>query len=359
MLEIIKNRGVLNKTITAIKNGKLTIGFIGGSITDGRTRSNWPEPVSAWFINRFENLRVVIENAAIGATGSDAAIFRAKRDLIDKNCDIVFVEFAVNDLSTPTERRMRTREGLLRMLIANKIDVVLVYTFSQAMYKSMIADEMPDSISEFEILAEHYNLSSVWMGLNAFNEVKQGYMRFEEWLPDGLHPQSRGSYSYAQSVIDYLENALIEDISIKNTSLPLPLNTLNWENTEFVHFDEINTQGAWLIKRWNKYSWIDQVLETASVGSKLSFSFVGRGLTLIQDFGNTSAEYRYSLDGGEWKTTNRPRYSWCGDEGWFYTDVISDELENTTHFFELEVVHGDREECKGTNFRLAYVGIVK
>ncbi|HEX2948401.1 MAG TPA: hypothetical protein VHV83_02335, partial [Armatimonadota bacterium] len=62
------------------------------------------------------------------------------------------------------------------------------------------AGQMPASIREFEELADHYGIPSVWMGLHAFNDVKAGRMRWEEWLPDGLHPQDRGSYSYAQSV---------------------------------------------------------------------------------------------------------------------------------------------------------------
>ncbi len=73
-LEVFKYRGALNRTLAAIKSGSLTIGFIGGSITDSRGRNRWPEPVTAWFVDKFLNVKIIVENAAIGATGSDLAV---------------------------------------------------------------------------------------------------------------------------------------------------------------------------------------------------------------------------------------------------------------------------------------------
>ena len=102
-MEIFQHRGGLHHTLEAIKAGSLTLGFIGGSITDPRPEWNWPEAVIAWFVERFPGVRIYVENAAIGATGSDLAVFRAQRDLIDHDCDLVFVEFAVNDEGAPAE----------------------------------------------------------------------------------------------------------------------------------------------------------------------------------------------------------------------------------------------------------------
>ncbi|HEX2950404.1 MAG TPA: SGNH/GDSL hydrolase family protein, partial [Armatimonadota bacterium] len=194
-------RSGLQRTRAKLAQGTLTIGYIGGSITDGRAVHNWPYPVTGWFADRFPTVRICEENAAIGATGSPLAAFRAQHDLIDRNCDLVFVEYAVNDNGLPSDERRRTREGLLRQLLAGEgRDIIIVYTYCQDMYADMVAGQIPVSIREFEELADHYGIPSVWMGLHAFNDVKAGRMRWEEWLPDGLHPQDRGSYSYAQSV---------------------------------------------------------------------------------------------------------------------------------------------------------------
>ncbi len=363
-LEIYKHRSGLPRTLQALKSGTITIGFIGGSITDSRESNRWPEHVTSWFVETFPNVRVCVENAAIGATGSDLAVFRAERDLINRNCDLVFIEYAVNDNDVPSEKRMRTREGLIRKLLAKEDrDLVLVYTYQQSMYNDMINGNVPASISDFEALGENYRIGSVWMALYALEEVKKGRMRWEEWLPDGLHPENRGSLSYAQSVVKYLEKELITEPNMEEIQsgdrLAKPLNLQNWESTELLPLENIKTEGPWVIRRWANLEWIDRILDTSAVGAKLSFDFVGRGLSLGFDFGNYSSEFRYRLDNGEWIEASRPRDWWCPDANWFRIYNVADDLTNGMHHFELEVIHGNTDKCKGTNFRLGLVGVIK
>ncbi|USB32350.1 SGNH/GDSL hydrolase family protein [Paenibacillus sp. YPG26] len=410
MTQIWNHRRGLERTLQRISEGTLTLGFIGGSITDARPRHNWPEPVIAWFAEVFPQVTLKVENAAIGATGSDLAVFRAQRDLIDREADLVFVEYAVNDYDEPQEKRGRTREGLIRQLLAGEgRDIVLTYTYIQDMYEAMMNGEVPDSIAQLEELGEHYGLGSVWMGRYALDEVQKGRMRWQEWLPDGLHPTERGSLSYAHSVIKFLERELTgnksegragfgtelasetrtvagagvgieresqpdsdheqvyeldhgsdyKDYESRGWSLPDPLYPNNWERVEHVPFEKMKQQGPWVIRRWVNLEWIDRVLETAAVGAKLSFTFEGRGLALGFDFGTASSEFRYRLDGGEWGISSRDRPSWVGQEGWFRLMVIADDLAEGAHEIEIEVIHGGTESCTGTDFRLAFAGVVK
>jgi hypothetical protein len=357
-LSVSTHRRPLTHTWQALRNGSITLGFIGGSITDPRPGHNWPEPVIAWFVETFPKARVSVENAAIGATGSELAVFRANRDLIDRGCDIVFVDYAVNDGGEPREKRERTREGLLRKLLADgKRDVVLAHTFSQDQYTDITNGVVPPTIADFEKLAGHYGIGSVWMGLHAIEEVRKGLIRWEEWLPDGLHPQSRGSLSYGQSVIAFLEKERTRS-KPKVAALPPPLNPLNWENTRPLPFAKVSLTGPWTVRRWSKLAWIDQTLSTSSPGARLSFTFKGRGLSLGFDFGKKSSEFRYRIDGAEWQASKRDRPAWCGDEGWFRMSHIADDLPSGNHTFELEVVHGNDANCTGTNFNLALIGIV-
>jgi hypothetical protein len=355
-------RGLL-RTRLAIQQGALTLGFTGGSITDPRPGWNWPESVTAWFVDTFPGVRICVENAAIGATGSELAVFRAQRDLIDRGCDLVFVEYAVNDQGEPSEKRMRTREGLLRKLMAGEgRDIVLAYTYSQEQYADITQGRVPATIAEFEALGTHYGIGSVWMGLYALREVMRGRMRWEEWLPDGLHPQSRGSLSYAQSVTAFLERELVSAPSLGTISAgaerPAPLNPHHWEGAYPLPFERVTLDGPWTIQRAAKLVWMDRILTTSAVGARLSFDFEGRGLSLGFDFGKLSAEFRYRLDGGEWQQSVRDRPWWCGDDGWYRMFTVGDDLASGQHHVEIEVVHGNAENCNGTNFRLALIGVV-
>jgi lysophospholipase L1-like esterase len=365
-METIQLRNRLSKVKRKLQTGQLTLGFIGGSITaDSRVMANWPESVARWFVETFPKVRFTVENAAIGATGSDLAVFRADRDLINHQCDLIFIEFAVNDYNTPTEQRMRAREGLIRKLLADgRSELVFVYTYCQKMYEDMSQGKVPASIAEFEELAEHYGISTVWVGLHAWREVKKGRMTWDEWLPDGLHPTHRGSLSYGQCVIDYLEKegltALDAESDVIDKPLATPLNVNHWGQVDTLPFDEVQLEGPWMIRRAAAHMpWVDQILGTSAIGAKLSFSFTGKGLALAFDFGKKSAEFTYKLDGAPAITCCRDRPNWCGDSGWFRIYWIADDLEDGLHHIELEVVHGNREECTGTNFHLGLIGIVK
>jgi len=368
-VEIFHNRGDLFRTRKAIKRGKLTLGFLGGSITDGRTNWNWPDPVCAWFNEAFPGMPVFVENAAIGGTGSDLAVLRVEREILRRECDLVFVEYAVNDKDFLSEYRMRSREGLLRKLLKEERDVVVVYTYAQDMYPFMIKNELPPSIAEFEQLTRHYNINSVWMALHAFRQVKQGKLRFEEWLPDNVHPQYRGSLVYAESVITFLKKALSGRASKKKTlsgrRMPKPLNANHWQGLRLKPFSEVRRTGPWLVKRWNKLAFIEQALWTTAPDARLFFDFEGRGLILGFDFGYASSEFRYRIDAGEWKESNRERPDWCGQEGWYAPCCVADDLLPGRHHFELEVIHGNEAgkternpQYSGTRFCLGSIGVI-
>lgn len=362
-LQVNHHRCPLSNTVRRLREGRLTVGFIGGSITDGRPRHNWPEPVIAWLADAYPHARITVENAAIGATGSDLAVFRAKRDLIDRGCDLVFIDYAVNDNETPENRRLRTREGLLRKLLSDpRRDVVLVHTFCQDHYSPMTEGREPASVAQLERLADHYGTGSVWMGLYALEQVKRGFIRWDEWLPDGLHPTHRGSLVYGESVIAFLKEELARDGELQEDGrgpLPAPLTPEHWGESGVLSFRDVETEGPWTVRRWPYYEWIDQVLDTSAVGAKLRFRFEGRGVALGFDFGRRSAEFRYRIDGGDWVDVVRDRPSWVGPDGWFRLSVLTDELEPASHLLELEVVHGNREECSGTDFRLGLIGVIR
>lgn len=361
-LQIYKHRKGLSRTKDAVKKGEITIGFLGGSITEGIDK--WPEYVTNWFMDQFPKVRIKFENIAIGATGSALAIFRVEKEIIERKCDLVFIEYAVNDLGAHKEQRERTREGLLRKLIKDgKSDLAIVYTFCREMYEDMNQGIVPDTIREFEELAEHYKIGSVWMGLYALLENRKGFIRWEDWLPDGIHPGSAGSYCYAKSVINFLKKELVDSIpenfAYPPKDIPEPKNPMNWEKTHLVEFENMILEGPWTQRRCENTRWIEKMLYTCAPGSKIKFKFEGRGLVLGFDFGKTCGDFRYKIDCDEWINVSMNRPPWCPDRGWFNIYKIGEDFKNRIHDFELEVVHGNKEDCKGTNLGLAFAGVIE
>ncbi|MDF2838261.1 MAG: lysophospholipase L1-like esterase, partial [Paenibacillus sp.] len=258
-----------------------------------------------------------------------------------------------------------------QLLTWDGADVVLVYTYLQAMYKEMCERRMPDSVAELEMLAVHYGIGSIWVGLYAFEEVRLGRMDWDEWLPDGLHPTHRGSLSYAQAVIAFLEKELrtteeawneqlasVDGIPSDRTVMPEPLNGAHWGIVSQLPFAKVDTEGPWTARRSSRIVWIDHMLTTSAIGAKLSFSFEGTGLALAFDFGKRSAGFRYRIDEGEPGVYLFDRQEWCPDEGMFHLALLARDLPPGQHRAELEVVHGDEPGCTGTRFKLAFIGVI-
>lgn len=354
-MEIINLRGNLEKFKKAVDSEKLKIGFAGGSITTAQTVSNWSTYVRGWFVNKFPNVRLTTINTAIGATGSLCALSLAKKEFIDKNCDLVFIEYAVNDNGVDREERERTREGLIRKLLKENIDVVVVYTFHQDMFKEEDSGKTPQSIADFEKICENYNISSVYMAKEAYNKVKSGIIPWNMWLPDGTHPENLGSWFYAEKVIEFLEKELArEDNSFleKGYLMPNPINSMNWESAYEIPFDDVKTSGSWFLEREVFIPYFDERLTTYAPHDSLSFEFNGRGCMIVFNYGKSSGKIEYSIDGGEWKEYAYERYWWVPNENFTNAVKFADDLQNGHHTFSLRVTHGDKEGFTSSDCRI-------
>ncbi len=344
-MDTIKIRANLKNFKRGISNGNLSIGFAGGSITTASNPANWPTHLRGWLVNAFPNVRFRINNAAIGATGSLCGLALAQKEFIDSKCDLVFIEYAVNDHSIDREERMRTREGLIRKLIAADIDVVLVYTYFSEMYDND-SEQLPQSIADFEQLAEHYKISSVYMAKPVYNMVSEGMMPMNMWLPDGTHPQAFGSYLYASEVIRFLKSELAREdhTPMCCNSLPEPLNTKNWQTFREILLDSVHTKGAWSIEKERALSWFDEKLYTCAFNASISFPFSGRGIALIFNYGKTSGMIEYRIDSGEWKKYAFERYWWVPEENFVNAVKFADDLTVGDHLFELRVSYVNQKD---------------
>jgi len=345
-MQDINIRGNLENLKKAIKCGNAKIGFAGGSITTASARSNWPTYVRGWLVNKFKDVRFSVINSAIGATGSLTGLALSQKEFIDTGCNLVFVEYAVNDDAKDPDERMRTREGLVRKLLAENIDVVIVYTFYQNMFKQADKDEIPDSVADFEKIAEKYNISSVYMAKAAYEKVKNGIIPWNMWLPDGTHPGELGSSFYAEKVIEFLEQELFSENKkeiLKGKNMPAPISEGNWQHVEDIPFEKVETSGSWFVEREVFIPWFNEKLTTYSPHDSLSFWFEGRGLAIIFSYGKSSGKLEYCIDNEEWQEYSCERYWWMPEENYVNTVKFFDDLTYEKHNFKMRITHGNAE----------------
>lgn len=73
------------------RDRQLTIGYFGGSITEGAgasdaAKTSWRSLTTSWFRKQFPNAQITEINAAIGGTGSPLGAFRTQTDLLREYC---------------------------------------------------------------------------------------------------------------------------------------------------------------------------------------------------------------------------------------------------------------------------------
>lgn len=187
----------------AEKGEKLTLGFFGGSITQGAGASSeescYAFLVYQWWKENFPQAEFIYVNGGIGGTTSHFGAARAEEDLLRYRPDVAVVDFSVNDEAEPFFRE--TYEGLIRKILsAGPRPAVLI--LNNARY-----DDGSSAQKIHGEVAEHYGLPRVSIRDTVWQEIKKGVFRGEELSADGLHPNDRGHRLVAGELIRVLEAA--------------------------------------------------------------------------------------------------------------------------------------------------------
>lgn len=185
---------------------RLTVGYLGGSITQGSLASS-PENCYAaltyrWWEKRFPGADFTYVNAGIGGTTSHFGAARVEADLLYAKPDVIFVEFSVNDDDNGHFRE--SYEGLVRRLLACEWKPAVVLLHNRFYNDGHSAGRVHDQVGR------HYGLPRVCMGDVLYPLVESGKIPMEEITPDGLHPNDRGHAMLAEVITGFLERVYLE-----------------------------------------------------------------------------------------------------------------------------------------------------
>lgn len=235
---IWRETGRLENVFARAEGGEdITIGFLGGSITQGSLASR-PDTCYAflvyrWWQERFPKGNFSYVNAGIGGTTSHFGVARAEEDLLYARPDVVFVEFSVND--DDDAHFMECYEGLIRHILRCgwKPAVVLLHNrfYSDGHSAQRIHDEV----------GRYYGLPRVCMGDAVYPRIQSGELAREEITPDGLHPNDRGHELLAGIIRSELERMYREfrERNCTEEKMPVPITYNRYENTRRFRNDNI------------------------------------------------------------------------------------------------------------------------
>ena len=272
---------------------KLSVAYIGGSVTSGTGGSNgycWRTATTAWFKENFKNAEITETNSAWGGTGSYWGFFRADEMLSTGNPDLVFIEFAINDAYAAHDKTHSAlyMEGLVRKIrdYNKNCDIVIVLVTDNSGAKRLGTEY--EQLLAHKMVAEHYGIPTINVGFALVEEMQKTGNSWDYYVGDVVHPNNKGYKVYADCIAGYLEGWLITSPDKSGLSEHEKPNNDLVSNlsvaSEVVKAEELtNYKGFKLINsKDNAVSHIGKTLY-GKEGSEIEFEFEGRGLGLLVD----------------------------------------------------------------------------
>ena len=208
--EIDYEKGIMNVGDTsrlialmqrAMKGEEITVGFLGGSITQGSLSSTpqlcYAYLVYQWWVQKFPNAKFTYMNAGIGGTTSQFGVSRVQSDLLSYKPDFAIIEFSVNDDNNEFYRE--TYEGLVRTVYSNeKLPAVMLL-------HNVCYDTMNSAEDQHLMIGKAYKLPCVSLKSTLYPKVADGTIPNREVTPDDLHPNDAGHAIVAGVVTHFLD----------------------------------------------------------------------------------------------------------------------------------------------------------
>lgn len=223
------NKVRLANVIKKLKNGEeVTVGFIGGSITQGTSAGNdlcYAKLTADWLQQTYSDAKVNYINAGIGATGSYIGVHRVTNDLLSKNPDLVFVEFSVNDTTEFTDRNKESYDSLLRTIWKSSTNPAII----------TIATTQEDGTSfqdQHAEIVKHYDLPMISYRNTILDTIKHGDIVWKDISDDNIHPNVPGHKIVSQLLQAYISDVdkNIDSISGDESDFSAPATNAGYEN---------------------------------------------------------------------------------------------------------------------------------
>jgi lysophospholipase L1-like esterase len=199
--EAVQVRTGLPLTRQKLEEGSpVVVGFIGGSITQNAEPDGFVAALRNHWRTKYPDSSISTLNAGMAGTDSAWGAKRIDRDLLEKNPDVVFVEFAVNDDNRDSSPDM---ERIVRKIHhSNKnTEIVFIYTTSDTAFRKLSKKKVPHAIREHEEVAEHYGIPSIVLGSDLYANIQSGKFNWEHFFHDACHPKAAGYGSYSRDFL--------------------------------------------------------------------------------------------------------------------------------------------------------------
>lgn len=347
-MEKINLSRLKNCMARAQRGEELTIGFLGGSITQGSLatehENTYAYRVFTWWKETFPNAEFHYVNGGIGGTTSHYGVSRAVTDVLMYQPDFVMVDFSVND--EPDEFFQETYEGVICKLLRWKSEPAVVILNNVFYDTGKTAQDFHNAVGNW------YQVPHVSIKDTLYQEMQQGKYTREELTPDGLHPNDKGHKLVAEKIIAFLEEVRSHMAEQEDElTIPEPMTQNAYENARRLTIREISPELAGFRADTEektghldhfKNGWIGK-----KPGDKVTFETEGSCIAVQyrKTIHKPALRAKLVLDGDR---ANEILLDANFDEDWgdcLYLEPILHHGENKTHTVEIEILPDNNKDA--------------
>jgi lysophospholipase L1-like esterase len=326
---------------------KVTLGFLGGSITQG-SLSSTPQTCYAylvfdWWQKKFPKTEFTYINAGIGGTTSQFGVARVQSDLLAYSPDFIIVEYSVND--DDNEHFLETYEGLVRKIYSDVNEPAMLIVNNVRYNDGGNAEDQHIKVGKA------YEIPCVSMRRSIYPLVETGIINNRDITPDDLHPNDEGHELVADVITYFLEKVYqeldVKEVQVKEMRMPITANT--YQNSNRYQNQSGNYVSNGFVEDTSKQETITQCFKNGWTadknGASIVFEIEGNGIAI---------QYRKSVNKPtpiavailDDDTKNAITLDGNFDEDWgdcLYLQTLTEHNENKKHKVEIKIseVHED------------------
>lgn len=315
--ELVPRSGLPNFHARLAAGEPVRVAFLGGSITASQ---GWRVLVRDHLKAAYPASPLTEIFAAIPGTDSAFGACRLADQVLAHSPDLLFVEFAVNDIGAAPERIRAAMEGIVRQTWSRqpRADIVFVYTVSQSQVPDLQAGRPAATARAMEEIADHYGIPSIQLGVEVVRQLDAGRLVFRApasgldaegrdtsgklvFTADGVHPLPAGHRLYFGVIERALPRLLAGEAAPH--APPSPLTPAPWESAVILPLASLERVGDWtpLPPRDKRTAWqpanlTPPVLLATAPGSALTFSFTGETFGILGLKTPDSGRFRVTVD---------------------------------------------------------------
>ncbi|MBP3249524.1 MAG: carbohydrate binding domain-containing protein [Ruminococcus sp.] len=335
----------LVKKLEAAENGEsLTLGYIGGSITEGKNYSN---PFTSYVRNTFAKGSFKEVNIGMSGTSSVVGLVRAEKGLVAQNPDIVVIEFSVNDHEDISYKK--SFESLIRMFLEmpNEPAVIVLITRSKGGFSSQ---------TQMEAAGKNFDVPVISMNNSMTKAFNSGFLKPDDYYTDEYHPHEKGGQLIADTMAYYLRQAMKTENRSDSYTIPSTsaygseyYTCVNMSPNELTNFSAGSFTAGNGYDRNNTLSY-SYAFQKNSANNAMTFTTTGKGLILVFKANSSGmGTALVTVNGKTTKVSGNKQYTWGGP------DAEVAYYQETAGEMNVSI----KMENAGTDFTIWGLGVIK